>query len=144
MGFLSGLAGNLFSSLIPGVENGHPALAPLLQLIRSQPGGIAGLAQQFEQGGMGDIAQSWVGSGANQAVSANQIQSVLGGSLVPRLAEAMGVSPDVASGHLAQLLPGIVDHLTPGGSVPQEGDLASLAQGLLSHLTGSASAGGGQ
>ena len=144
MGFLGGLAGNLFSSLIPGIENGHPALAPILQLIQNQPGGIAGLAQKFEQGGLGQIAQSWVGSGENQPISPDQIQSVLGDNLVPRLAQAMGVSPEAASGHLAELLPGIVNHLTPGGSVPQKNELSSMAQALLSNLSGSKSVGGAE
>src|SRR5271165_6364900 len=113
MGFLEGIAGNFLPGLIPGIETSHPALTPILQMIQSQPGGIAGLAEKFEQGGLGQLTQSWIGSGPNMPVSADQIQSVLGDSMVQGLAQKMGISPETASGHLAELLPGIVNHLTP-------------------------------
>ena len=134
MGLLDDLAGNVLGGLIPGVASGHPALAPILQLLQNQPGGIAGLAEKFSQGGLGDVAQSWIGQGANQPVSAQQIQGVLGDGMVQDLAQKMGISSQDASGHLAELLPGIVNHLTPNGAAPQQGDLLSMAQGLLSSL----------
>ena len=143
MGFLKDVAGNLLAGLIPGIQSSHPALAPILQLISNQPGGIAGLAEKFQQGGLGEIASSWIGSGPNQPISADQIQSVLGSSMVQDLAQKMGVSPETASSHLAELLPGIVNHLTPNGVVPAQGDLASMAQGLLTTLMNAKSGGGG-
>lgn len=144
MGFLEGLTGNILPGLIPGIENSHPALAPILQLIQSQPGGLAGLTEKLEQGGLGEVAQSWISSGQNLPISSDQIQSVLGNGMVAGLAEKMGISPEAASSHLAELLPGIVNHLTPDGSVPQQGELLSSAQGLLSNLMSAKSAGGAQ
>lgn len=142
MGFLQGIAGNLLSGLIPGIETGHPALTPILQMIQSQPGGIAGLAEKFEKGGLGDVAQSWIGSGQNLPVNADQIQIVLGDSMVQGLAKKMGISPEAASSHLADLLPGIVNHLTPNGAAPQQSEMLSMAEGLLSNLMAAKSAGG--
>ena len=133
-----GLFDNLLGSLIPGIENGHPALAPILEIVRNHPGGIDGLAQQFEQGGLGGVAQSWIGGGQNQPVSADQIQSVLGDGMVSQLAGKMGISPEEASGHLAELLPGIVNHLTPNGAVPAQSDLLQMGEGLLKSLTANA------
>jgi uncharacterized protein YidB (DUF937 family) len=139
---LKGIVGNLVSGLIPGIETSHPALAPILQMIQDQPGGIAGLADKFAQGGLGEVVQSWIGSGQNIPISANQIQSVLGDSVVQDVAKKMGISPDAASGQLAELLPGIVDHLTPNGAAPQPGELLSLTERLLSQLATAKSAGG--
>jgi uncharacterized protein YidB (DUF937 family) len=130
---LKGIAGNLLSGLIPG-------MVPILQMIQNQPGGIAGLADKFAQGGLGEVAQSWIGSGQNIPISASQIQSVLGDSAVQDIAHKMGISPDAASGQLAELLPGIVDHLTPNGAAPQSGELLSLTKRLLSKLATAKSA----
>lgn len=137
MGMFEGIAGNVFDSIIPGIESGHPALAPIIQLIQSQPGGIGGLARKFEQGGLGEVCQSWIGGGPNQPVSPQQVQSVLGDSIVPQLATKMGVSPETASSHLADLLPGIVNHLTPNGAVPEQNELLSMGEGLLRRIAGS-------
>jgi uncharacterized protein YidB (DUF937 family) len=86
------------------------------------------------------VAQSWIGSGQNIPISASQIQSVLGDSAVQDIAHKMGISPDAASGQLAELLPGIVDHLTPNGAAPQSGELLSLTKRLLSKLATAKSA----
>lgn len=67
-------------------------------------------------------------TGQNLPVSAEQIRSVLGGSSLQGLVEQLGVSPEQASGCLDELLPQVVDHLTPNGQLPEGGDL--LAQGL--------------
>ncbi|HTM79752.1 YidB family protein [Asticcacaulis sp.] len=78
-------------------------------------GGLNGLVAKFEKGGMGEIVQSWVGTGGNLPISADQIQSVLGSEQVASLTKAMGID----SSQLASALPGLIDHLTPGGQLPQ-------------------------
>jgi uncharacterized protein YidB (DUF937 family) len=138
---LKGIAANLLSGLMPGIETSYPALAPILQTIQNQPGGIAGLADKFAKGGLGEVAQSWIGSGQNIPISASQIQSVLGDSVVQDVAKKMGISPTAASGQLAELLPGIVDHLTPNGVAPEPGELLTLAERLLSKFATAKSAG---
>lgn len=92
-------------------------------------GGIGGLVQAFEQGGLGGVVQSWIGTGQNLPISADQLQSVLGGSNGPlaQIAGKLGMNPADVAGQLSQLLPQLVDHATPDGQLPQGGGLGALA-----------------
>lgn len=104
-------------------------LQSVLQLVDNpQNGGLEGIIQSFQQGGLGEIVNSWVSTGQNLPISAEQIQSVLGGASLSGLAAQRGVSPEQASDSLADMLPQLIDQMTPDGKVPQGGDL--LAQGL--------------
>jgi uncharacterized protein YidB (DUF937 family) len=124
MGLLDGLLGG----------SGSDPMAALSGLIGGHDGGLGGLVGAFEKAGLGQVAQSWVSTGANQAISAEQIQAVLGSGPVAQFAEKLGVDPAQAAGHLAQLLPQVVDHLTPNGQVPS-GALGAL-EGLLDRFKG--------
>jgi uncharacterized protein YidB (DUF937 family) len=86
------------------------------------------LIQSFAQKGLGTIVSSWVSTGPNLPVSGDQIQSALGNDTLSSLAQKAGVAPEMASSLLAQLLPGLVDKLTPEGKIPESGNL--LEQGL--------------
>ena len=108
---------------------GNALLETVLQLVNNpQTGGLGGLVQSFQQGGLAEIVNSWVSTGQNLPISAEQIQSVLGNSTLQDLAAKLGMSNEQISGGLASILPQVVDQLTPNGEVPQGGDL--LAQGL--------------
>lgn len=108
---------------------GNALLETVLQLVNNpQTGGLGGLVQSFQQGGLAEIVNSWVSTGQNLPISAEQIQSVLGNSTLQDLAAKLGMSNEQISGGLAAMLPQVVDQLTPNGEVPQGGDL--LAQGL--------------
>lgn len=91
-------------------------------------GGLAGLVQQFQQGGLGEVVQSWIASGHNLPVSADQLRNVLGNDTLGALAQQLGLSHGETADQLAQMLPQVVDHLTPGGQMPQGGlgDMADL------------------
>lgn len=125
---------SLFDQVVGALSTGESGgqgnlLQTVMHLINNpQTGGLQGLIQSFQQGGLGDIVNSWVSSGQNLPISAEQIQSVLGGSGLQELAAKLGISPAQASGSLAEMLPQIVDKMTPNGEVPQGGDL--LAQGM--------------
>ncbi len=125
-----GLLDSVVGALAGGQSGGNNGLVDVvMQLINSQPGGLGGLVQSFQQGGLGEVVNSWVSTGQNLPVSAEQLQSVLGGGQLQNSAAQLGVSPEQASGSLADLLPQVVDQLTPNGQVPEGGgDL--LAQGL--------------
>jgi uncharacterized protein YidB (DUF937 family) len=101
-------------------------------------GGIGGLVQAFQQGGLGNVVQSWIGTGQNLPISAEQLQSVLGGEGGPlaQIAGKLGMNPADVAGHLSQLLPQLVDTATPDGQLPQGGGLGALA-GLASQFLGS-------
>lgn len=91
-----------------------------MQLINNYPGGLQGLLQAFGQSGLGQQAQSWVSTGSNLPISPDQLASVLGGGQLQNLAQQMGLSNDQAAGGLAELLPQMVDHLTPNGAVQDD------------------------
>jgi len=93
-------------------------------------GGVGGLVDAFQKGGLSEVAQSWVSSGANLPVSPEQIQAVLGSGVVGQFAEKLGVDPQTAAAKLSEVLPGLVDQLTPGGKLPDEG-LGGAVGGLL-------------
>ncbi len=78
---------------------------------------LMGLVQQFEQAGLGQIIGSWVSTGQNQPITAQQVQQGLGEQQVQQLAQSAGLSPDQASSQLAQMLPNLVDKLTPSGAI---------------------------
>jgi uncharacterized protein YidB (DUF937 family) len=127
MGLLDGLAGQLLGA-------GDARHAGLLQaiggLIHQQPGGLAGLIDAFERGGLGNVAASWIGTGANLPISADQLQSVLGSSQIESIARSLGFTPQEATGHLAELLPQVIDRLTPQGALPEAGALGGLLAAL--------------
>lgn len=126
MGLLDSLAGQLLGG--SNAEGGMGALAGLLE----QQGGVSGLVDKFQQGGLGEIAQSWVSTGANLPISPEQIQSILGSDMVASVAEKFGVDPQVAAGQISELLPQLIDGLTPNGEVEAGNqDLIGSAMGLL-------------
>jgi uncharacterized protein YidB (DUF937 family) len=108
--------------------------------VQSHPGGLNGLVQSFHDNGMSGLVNSWTGTGANQAASPEQIQQVLGSDKVQAIAQKLGVSPEAASSTLAQLLPGIIDKLSPNGAVPNQSNVMEIGEGLLSSFLGQAGA----
>ncbi|HXJ34617.1 MAG TPA: YidB family protein [Candidatus Eisenbacteria bacterium] len=134
MALLDQLANQVLASLQGGQIQGGASrnqATDLMQAVLSmlnQQGGLGGLLQQFQQKGMGNIADSWVGTGQNQPISGRQLEDVLGADTVGRLSQQAGLPADQGLGALAQLLPQMIDTLTPQGRVPQQNDL--LAAGL--------------
>lgn len=113
-------------------NSSNPLAANLLQMIQNQPGGLQGLVQCFHDKGLGGVVSSWVSTGQNLPVSADQIQQVLGSDKVKQLATQVGISPDLAGSSIAQLLPTIVDKLTPNGQVPEHSSVMDMVGGLIS------------
>jgi uncharacterized protein YidB (DUF937 family) len=101
---------------------GQSGLMGVVMGLVNQQGGLSGLVSQLSQGGLGDAVKSWVGTGANQPVSGEAITQAMGSDKIQELAAKAGLSTDALSSGLAQMLPGVVDKLTPNGEVPS-GDL---------------------
>ena len=132
----------LFDSVV-GAVSGHMqqngGLSDVLGSLlanNSEVGGLNGLVEKFNQHGMGDIVSSWIGQGNNLPISADQITSALGDGTLGNIASQMGIDPAQLSGQLAQMLPGLIDKLTPNGALPegglgQSGDLMGMLGGLL-------------
>jgi uncharacterized protein YidB (DUF937 family) len=91
-------------------------------------GGLAGLAEQFQRSGLGDVMNSWIGTGQNQPISPGQLGNVLGADVLGQLTRHTGLGQDDLLGQLSQLLPQMVDHATPQGQIPQGGfgDIGSI------------------
>lgn len=104
-------------------------------------GGLAGLVQQFQQVGLGDLVGSWISTGRNLPVSPSQLESALGAERIGQLAEQLGISRMDAAGQLSEWLPRVVDRLTPDGHLPLAGspgagdlgDMNSLLARFTSH-----------
>ena len=93
-------------------------------------GGLAGLVNKMQQSGLGDVANSWVGTGENQAIAPDQLGNVLGGDMISGLSKQLGMNQGDLLGQLSQMLPQVVDKLTPNGQVPQ-GDIGNILGSLL-------------
>ena len=102
-------------------------------------GGLSGILGKLQQGGLGDAAASWVGTGANQPVSADALGGALGPDLMGMIAKQLGGNQQQAAGTMADLLPGLIDQLTPQGQVPADNGMGAL--GAL--LGGGSQQGGG-
>jgi uncharacterized protein YidB (DUF937 family) len=98
-----------------------------------QHGGVQGLVQTFEQGGMGGVAQSWVAQGQpNQPVDPADVHNALGADATQQAAAQAGMDHGSFLNQLAAQLPGLIDHMTPNGQVPaQQHGLLDLARGFF-------------
>jgi uncharacterized protein YidB (DUF937 family) len=118
--------GSVLGSALGGAGGGGGAMGGL--------GGLGGLIGALTQGGLGNAASSWVSTGQNQPVSAEQLQSALGGGgaggLLAQLAKQAGMSQGDAASGLSQILPDLVDKLTPDGQIPQQDSLEKMLGSL--------------
>jgi uncharacterized protein YidB (DUF937 family) len=81
-------------------------------------GGLEKTLSELDAKGLGEQAKSWIGTGENKPVSAEQIKDVMGNEQIAALADKLGVSPDQASDAVAEWLPKIVDQVSPDGKLP--------------------------
>jgi uncharacterized protein YidB (DUF937 family) len=100
----------------------------LLEMLNDQKsGGITGLIQTFNEKGLGDHMSSWISTGENLPISADQIRDVLGSDRIKELSSKLNLGEHDTSKSLADLLPQLIDKLTPDGSMPHQ-DM--LSQGI--------------
>ncbi len=148
MGLLDGLLGNVIGSALGGGGQQAGGANPMLNIVLGMlangggaqgggaMGGLGGLLGQFQQAGLGHVMESWIGSGANHAISGDQITQVLGSGQIGQIAQQLGLSHGDAAGQLAQMLPQIINHVTPNGQAPagglgSAGDIMGMLGGLL-------------
>jgi uncharacterized protein YidB (DUF937 family) len=130
-GALEGATAGTTTTPAAGSSASSMVLSQVIALIQNHPGGVSGLLQSFQQGGLGQVFQSWIGTGQNLPVSPDQLRSVLGSDWITKITQATGLSTAQVEQHMSTVLPQVVDHLSPNGQLPQ-GDigstLASIAQ----------------
>ncbi len=148
MGLFDSIAGNLLGSVLGGQSSGlgklaaevmsgnHHELSASVTGLLGQVGGVEGLLQKAQAAGLGGVVSSWIGTGANQPVNADQVHEILGSDVISQMAAKFGIDPAQAAPMVAAMLPGIVDKLTPNGEVNPEGnsqeDVHSAISGMLS------------
>jgi uncharacterized protein YidB (DUF937 family) len=142
MGLFDSVISNVLNNMGggAGTQAGGGDIMQMVMGLLQQQGGLGGLVEKLSQSGLSQQAASWVGTGANMPVNADQISQALGSGPLADLARKFGIDPQQLSGNLAQYLPDVVNQLTPQGRLPDEAndsaaDTDALGQGL-SALTG--------
>jgi len=105
----------LFDGLLGGVVGAE--MATVVNGLIEKHGGVQGIVAQLEQQGLGGTVRSWVGTGANQPITADQIHQAFGSDAVKQLAAKIGMTPEDLAAKLSTILPQAIDNLTPGGVV---------------------------
>ena len=117
--------------LVQGLGSDQRGLAGALMDMIGGPstgGGLQGLVDSFSRNGLGDIVSSWIATGPNKAVSADQIHRALGADALSQIASKAGIRAETAVSSIASLLPDLVDKLTPSGSADDVQNV--IAQGM--------------
>ena len=119
MGVLDGILGQLGGLFGGGAQQKNLVNSVLEMLNSSEAGGLAGIVKGFESGGLSKLVQSWVSTGKNLPATVQQIEQGFGVEKIKGLAQNLGLSPDVVKTKLAEVLPKLIDKLTPDGVVPK-------------------------
>ena len=116
-----------------GKSQGSSTSVPeaLVAALGSHEGGLDGLVQKFEASGLGPVISSWIGTGANQAVSPDALHGILGSDLVQQIAAKTGLPIEQLLPQIAQHLPQLVDGMTPNGQVPSGNSLVDAGLAFL-------------
>jgi len=122
---------------VPGSVLLSTVIAMLANGQQSQGAGVGGLGDlvgRFTQGGLGDVIGSWIGHGQNAPISGDQLTQVLGSDTIGKIAEQLGLSHGETAGQLSQMLPEVIDRMTPNGEAPSGGfgdDMGALLGQLM-------------
>jgi uncharacterized protein YidB (DUF937 family) len=150
MGLMNEILGSLASSVSAGGQGGQNPLGSILgslgggnqsqsagflaaaMSMLQQQGGISNVLDMFRRSGMGQHADSWMSNGPNLPVSGDQVRQVFGASSLEDIASRLGISHGQASSAMAQILPELINQMTPNGQLPQDHhDLLSQALAMM-------------
>jgi len=99
-------------------------------------GGLGGLLEQMQRAGFGDQASSWVSTGQNMPISPDAIGKIFGQGGLAEIARHANLTPEETSEGLSQLLPEVVDRVTPGGQQPDFDQLTRSVDAMRRQLGG--------
>jgi uncharacterized protein YidB (DUF937 family) len=134
MGLLDGLLGNVMGGMTGGgqpQQGGGQLVQMVLQMLQ-QNGGIEGLLARMQQAGYGQQAQSWIGTGQNAPISPDALAQIFGQGQLGQIAQQLGLPQQDAASGLAQMLPDVVDQMTPQGQIPDNS--SDLVSQVLANL----------
>ena len=144
MGLFDSLAKNALGGLLGGSSKQDPAA--MLSGLLNDAGGLQGLMGQFQKAGFGEQFASWVSTGENKPLDAEQVQNAVGMDEIQRLASKLGMQTQTVLPLLAQFLPQVIDKLTPKGQIddnnPSGGQIQSVLASLISSSFGGLFGGG--
>jgi len=128
MGLLDGLMGSLMGGSQQGGDN--PLMQMAMQMLANKGGGVGGLdglMNTLQNAGLGDQLKSWISTGENMPISGDQLSQALGSDKIRDIAGQLGMSQGDVSGGLADMLPQLIDKLSPNGSLPDNGNMLESA-----------------
>lgn len=136
MGLLDRAFAMLGENHLPLMDARTRLLQAALSLLANngQVGGLHGLVSRFQEAGLGNVISSWIGPGQNVPITPEQVQQVLGDGPLQQISEETGLTEHDAANQLSDMLPDLVDKLTPAGHVPR-GGLGNMSA-LLDHFMG--------
>ena len=117
----AGTQGALLNAVLGMLANGGHGPGAGASASGGSGGGLGDVIGKFNQGGLGDVIGSWIGHGQNAPISGDQLSNVLGADTIGSIAARLGLSNGEVAGQLSQMLPQVIDRLTPNGQVPQGG-----------------------
>ena len=135
MGLFDSLAKNALGSMLGGSAKMDPAA--MLSGLLNEAGGLNGMMAQFEKAGLGEIFSSWVGTGTNLPINADQMKAAVGEENLQALAGKVGMQVHTVLPLLSQFLPQIIDKLTPQGHVHDNNPSGSQIQSVLTSVISS-------
>jgi uncharacterized protein YidB (DUF937 family) len=116
------LMDNMKDAAMGKMASQNPLVSHLLSMFGggNQSQGLSSLISSFQQKGLGGVVNSWVGTGDNQPISPDQVEQGLGQERIQQISGKLGMDPNTVKTKLAEVLPGVVDKMTPNGRVEQE------------------------
>lgn len=136
MSLLDSLVQTALQSALGGSSQNQSAnvVKSVVGMLASNSGGLTDLVGKLAQSGLADVAQSWIGKGDNKPISATQLVEALGQDKVDAIAQEAGIPPEKGAEVLSQVLPGVVNEMTPDGEVPEPSKLGTLGKVILGGL----------
>jgi uncharacterized protein YidB (DUF937 family) len=125
---------NTIKSALGGGDKKDDMMSTVMGLLGGT-GGLNNIISQFTSKGLGDVIGSWVSTGKNLPITPEQLKGVLGDDTVKNIASKLGIDSNALTSQLSNLLPNVVDKLTPDGKVP-EGDIMSKGMDMLGGFFG--------
>jgi len=124
-----GILGSIFNSVTGNSSDttNPSAMGGILEMLTGgNTGGLHGIIDRMKANGLGHIVDSWIGKGENQPVEPGKLQNALGSDMMGQFASKMGVSETEAATHLSNILPTVVDKLTPDGELPEPSKMGNV------------------